>query len=378
MRMIGQLGEFCLYSDRIEKGICPERETLKKENYRSIQGFTFAYGPSAGGLLESVGIDLDTFGEYISDVKVIPYKIRKVRVKSIIDNSILYIERINGSFSASHTISFITAIEEGLGIEPPYEVKIGRIVEMELERIRNHLIVMQRVVEAAGFSVPSFQLLYLIEKVNRVIAKSFGHRYFYGVNGLGSLRFYEEIKSLEEIKKEYKEIYRGIIDNRIFIDRLQSNGVIVDKEGIGPVARSASFKNDARNDGNYAEIYKELGFSTVTYDEGDAFGRFIVRGEEVEESLRILSSINLHSVEYESKKRNNEGEGIGRVESPSGDLAYYVKVNENIIKEVYLFAPSSYNILAFSSSMVKNIFTDFPFNWESFGIWLSEVGVIFE
>lgn len=376
MRLIGQLGEICLFSDRIEEGACPERGLQRRDRPMTPQGFTFAYGPSAGGLLESVGVDILTLGEYIMDVNVIPYKERRVRVRTRVEDVVLSIERINGNFSASHVIAFLSALEKGVGVDPPQEMKLGRIAEMELERIRNHLLVMQRVVKSAGFSVPSYQLLLRMERVNRVIGKVFGHRFLYGVNGPGYLRTLGELGGLEEIGRYFEDLFKKVLENRIFIDRLQSNGIVADREGIGPAARASSFKNDARLDGDYTEMYRELGFLPATAEGGDAFARFMVRGEEVKESLRILFSIKPATVEYRLKEWN--GEGIGRVESPSGDIAYYVKFRGGSVTELHFLPPSNYNILAFSSSMVKNIFTDFPFNWESFGIWLSEVEVRLE
>jgi len=68
---------------------------------------------------------------------------------------------------------------------------------------------------------------------------------------------------------------------------------------------------------------------------------------------------------------------LGRVESPSGDLAYYLRLNRGSVEEVALLPPSLLNLISFSLSMRGNVFTDFQFNWESFGIWISEVGVKF-
>jgi Ni,Fe-hydrogenase III large subunit len=50
-------------------------------------------------------------------------------------------------------------------------------------------------------------------------------------------------------------------------------------------------------------------------------------------------------------------------------------MDNGIIKQVEFVSPSISNILAFEISTPGNIFTDFHFNWESFGIWISEAGV---
>ncbi|WP_369609761.1 hypothetical protein [Sulfurisphaera javensis] len=374
-RIIGKLGKYCLYSDSVIEGECPEVKE-EEEMGRVVGSFTFTYGPSAGGLFESVKMEIDTFGEYIRKIAVDPYfKLREIKVLGKnIDDALLLIERINASFSASHSIAFISAIEKFSDGETNPDVSYLRILEIELERIRNNLFVIERMAESAGFLVPAYQLLYLIEKVNRKIGKIFGHRYFFGVNSLNEVRIIDDNVKFDDIEREFKEIYPDIIKNRIFIDRLQNNGVIKDERSIGPVARAAGFEYDARREDLHLP-YNDFDFSIPRYDTGDAFGRLIVRAEEVFESLRIISQIKLKRARQSIKV--NEGEGIGRVESPSGDLAYNVSISNGKVIDLNLLSPSSINIKFFSKSMVKNIFTDFPFNWESFGIWISEVGVKF-
>lgn len=373
-RVIGKLGKYCLYSDSLVEGECPNEE--RKQISTLYGSFTFAYGPSAGGLLESVEIDLNTFGEYIRDVRVDPYfKTREIKILGKnIEDALLYVERINAPFSASHSIAFLSAIEKISESEVNYEVLTARILQIELERVRNHLFVIERLAETASFQVPLNQLMYLVEKVNRKIGKVFGQRYFFGVNSINAVRILDNEVNFSDIEKEFKEIHKDLVESRIFIDRLQSNGVIVDETSIGPAARAAGFKYDARIEETHLP-YKDFDFSVPRYDYGDAFGRLMVRIEEIFESLRIISQIKLKK--SEQKIRLLDGEGIGRVESPSGDLVYLVRINSGKVSNVDLLSPSSINVKSFSKSMIKNIFTDFQFNWESFGIWISEIGVKF-
>jgi len=101
---------------------------------------------------------------------------------------------------------------------------------------------------------------------------------------------------------------------------------------------------------------------------------------EIIESAKIL--VELHD---EIKNSNNErgknhkqggGEGLSQRRESSGDLAYYVKLNNGIIDSVSLLTPSQVNLNLFLKSVINTIFTDFQFNWESFGIWVSEIGVM--
>ncbi|AEB94912.1 MULTISPECIES: hypothetical protein [Metallosphaera] len=365
MRIIGDIGNYCLTSEGLKEGPCPYDELqVPSLGYGS---FEFVYGPSAGGLLESTAFIISTYGEDIEAVKNAGYKLRQIKVTNMpLNESIIRVERINANFAASHTISLLSAIEKATETEVPQKVIEARIAQLELERIRNHLLVIQRELETASFLVPNYLLLQQIEETNRAISKSCGHRYFFGANSLGEIRCELVLPRLK-----LKEI-NDILENRIFIDRLQGNGKIIESYAIGPAARAAGLEYDARLE--VEELgYKDLDLKLVKEEEGDAFARILVRLREIEESYRLLQEIKVSPVKYEVKSK--DGCAIGRVESPSGDLAYYLKMRSGVIEQVHLLPPSKINMRLFLKSMPGNIFTDFAFNWESFGIWLSEIEV---
>ena len=64
------------------------------------------------------------------------------------------------------------------------------------------------------------------------------------------------------------------------------------------------------------------------------------------------------------------------METPSGNCTFYIEIRENNIDYVYLRPPSLFNLEGFLSGMQGNVKTDFPFAYESFGIWVSEMSVI--
>ncbi|QPG48593.1 formate hydrogenlyase [Saccharolobus solfataricus] len=382
-RKIGKLGNYCLYEKTITEGKC--EETQKPFTPQTYGSFRFIYGPSAGGLLESIKFVITTNGEKILGIEAEVYKNRTIKISGLpIDDAILKVERINAPFSASHTIAFLLAIEDALELELDYQTLLKRIAEIELERIRNHLFVIARLTETASLNVPTFHLLHLIEEVNRLIGKICGHRYFFGVNSLNEVRCdFGNLLKIIDITKEFKQIFDGLVESRIFIDRLQENGKIKDENSLGPAARAAGFNYDARKDFKVLP-YDDLGFKTITTHESDSFGRFLVRGLEILESSKMLVTL------YDMIKNNNTnhrkikesykkaGEGLVRVESPSGDLAYYVNLDNGIVKSVSLLTPSQVNLSLFLKSVINTIFTDFQFNWESYGIWVSELGVKLE
>ena len=379
-RYIGHSGKFKVYSGSISMENA--YSAPQKNVHISAPGeFDFYYGPATGGLLESVGMKLTNPGEIINGMEVNPdFKRRSIAMTGLtVEDALLRVERINGFHSASHAISFLTAVEDALGIEVPDTLQKTRIVMLELERIRSNMEVLKRMCEPAGFGVPVNQLGYLREKVSRIISEVAGHRFFFGVNGIGkaaidTTRIGDRLKG---VKNEFTRIFEGLQESKIFLNRLQNNGITRDEPLLGPAARAAGMGIDARLDFPVLP-YSQLEFKPAIRNEKDCFARFMVRGEEILNSADLIDRIGfIANLATDNIAASGSGEGASRIESPQGDLFYYVKVKEGHLQDVWFVTPSELNISAFESSMLGNIFTDFHFNWESYGIWISEMGVEF-
>lgn len=377
-RHIGDYGRYSVYERTIVR--MDSAGSAGKTIHNPAPGeFDFYYGPSTGGLMESVGFRLTTPGEMISSAEVNPdFKKRVLRLKGLtVDDALLRIERLNGFHSASHTVAFLAAVEDALQFEVPEQVKKARIVMLELERIRSNLEVVKRMCEPAGFGVPVNQIGYLREKASRIISEASGHRFFFGISGTGkaSINVAGAGKALSVLGSEFNRIFQGLQESKIFLNRLQNNGITAGVELTGPAARAAGRRVDARLDSPDLP-YSELSFEPVVRDEKDCFGRFMVRGQEILQSVELIHSVGDPGAVNKSPHTGKEsGEGAGRVESPQGDLFYYVKLDDGKLADIWYVSPSSMNVRAFEQSMKGNIFTDFHFNWESFGIWISELGV---
>ena len=368
---------------RITENMITEKTETLTEKYKELPGeFGFLYGPSTGGLLESVLFNIHTPGEVIKGIDVNPeVKLRKIIVNGLKPaDALLRIERINAYHSASHSIAFCSAVEDALDKEVSETTRERRIAMIELERIRSNLEVIKRICEPAGFGVPYNQIAYLKEKISRIIGNLFDHRYMFSSNSIGfaTLNFKDVSGELSEIRKDFSDIFDSLLQSKIFLNRLQNNGVIDTADLIGPAARAAGHNIDARIDSETLP-YRDMNFKPAIFDEPDAFGRFYVRSMEVLDSIDLVMSIKLETQQEKSNDpKNSEGEGAARIESPQGDLFYYVKIFDGKIDHIELSSPSIPNINAFKKSMIGNIFTDFHFNWESFGIWISEAAVLFQ
>ncbi len=381
-RFIGRTASFEVYpsvlAPAVPGAVEPERKLGPSE-------MRFNYGPSTGGLMESVNFSIDSPGELITGIEVNPYyKTRKLRISGQKpEDALLIMERINGFHSASNSISYILAVEDALGITVPEPVSMRRIIQIELERIRSNLTVMERLCSAAGFGVPHNMLAALREKVSRIIGNTTGHRYMFGTGKIGGtdLSFSGIAHKLEPLIDQFRGINESLLQSKIFINRLQGNGKVTDQGLIGPAARSAGLRFDARSD-SQSLPYERLNFQPIVRNEADAFGRFMVRAEEIFSSMGLIEraeelSEGSERIEVVSPEIA-DGTGAARVESPQGDLFVFTEIGNFVLRHIELMSPGKSNLEAFRHGSVGTIFTDFPFNWESFGIWISEVGVEIE
>lgn len=358
------------------------KNKLKWENEeKGKRDILFSYGPSTAGLMESIGFNFLTPGERIKDTLIdYKWKERKLNIIGInVKDAIMYVERINGIHTVSNSVAFLISSMDAAGIDIQWETKESFIMMIEIERIRSNLIVIKRLCESASLSVPMYELSSLIEKISRIIGKHFGHRYFFSYIFSGK-RVETEIlvKEIEEVVDEFHEIYSTLLESKIFINRLVRNGIIKTGMLIGPAARGAGIPADARFD-SMSLKYENIRILKENF--GDAFARFLIRSKDIIQSMEIIRKLNIRSIQLNKRElyiTNLNGQGAARIEGPAGDIFFFTEFKGGKLKNIEYSSASLINTFSFKSSMSGNIFTDFHFNWESFGIWVSEMAVNFQ
>ncbi len=357
--------------------------------------FAFPYGPVSSGVPESGGFKLITYGERI--VKIIPqinFKKRGIERKVIgmqPNDALLLIERSAGNFSASYSTCFVTAVETILNLEVPSRSKWIRAIAIELERIYNHLHVFGRLSEAATQNVSAAETHVLKERVLRINAKYFGHRYLFGFNRVGgvshNLLSKEERRSLlneiKEITNKFSNLVTYFLSSRIFLDRLQNTARLSNQDAlkmgaVGPSARASAIEWDDRL--TYPiEPYNDVFVDLKTDEEGDTMARTMVRIHEIQSSVFLLEQLldkmpvdgHAPSKLDVSSERYDEQASFSfcRIESPSGDLIHAVQIDKTgRIKLLHMRPSSLVNWLPLAKSLEGNVFTDFQFAYESYGL----------
>ncbi len=354
--------------------------------------FTFPYGPVSYGVPEAGGFKFITYGERI--VKVVPqvnFKKRGVENRAVgrdPKDVLPLIERSAGNFSAAYSSCFATAVEEALGLRVPSQTKWTRAVAMELERIYNHLFVFGRLSEAAAQNVATAQANILREEVLRLNARYFGHRYLFGINRIGGVS--ADLSktdrkrlsgSIRAIVQEFRRLIDYFLSSRIFLDRLQTTAQLSRQDAltlgaVGPAARGSDVQWDDRL--TYPiEPYGDIYVDVETEPGGDTMARTMVRVKEIyssEVALReLLDGMPSDGCSAQARSgapiMSSPEFSFCRVESPSGDLIQVVELDERgRIKALHIRPASLVNWLPFAKCLERNVFTDFQFAFESFGL----------
>lgn len=356
--------------------------------------FEFPYGPVSSGVPEAGAFKLVTYGERV--LKVVPrinFKKRGVEqavLGKLPQDALLLVERSAGTFSASYSTCFATAVEGALSVDVPSKAKWTRAAAIELERIYNHLNVFGRLAEAASQNVAAAQTYALREAVLRLNSRYFGHRYLFGINTIGGIRYdltkedrANLVNEVRNVAGEFSKLVEYFLTSRIFLDRLQGTAKLSRSDAIrlgsvGPPARGSGLQWDDRL--TYPiEPYEDIYVNLETESGEDTMARTMVRVKEISSSTIALRELldrmpGDRAQAKISQVRPSHGDGpddfsFCRIESPSGDLVQVVQVNSRgRVSNLHIRPASLVNWLPFAKSLQGNVFTDFQFAYESFGL----------
>lgn len=286
------------------------------------------------------------------------------------------VERVCGICNVAHTTCFCQAVESLGGIEIPLRAKYLRVIVAELNRIHSHLLLLGVAGLEIGFE-SLFQYLWRDrEIVLGLVEKLTGNRVMAEFSTIGGVRrdlnpyLAEEIKKgLDTLKDRmffYKEVFN---DDPTFGLRTKGVGLLGKTDAlklsvVGPVARGSGLETDVRKHDPYI-AYGEVPFEEVVYREGDSWARFMVRLDEVIQSINIITYAidNLPTGPYRVRvpRRMPEGEALSRVEAPRGELVHYVKSNDTAYPErVKIRSPTLANIASFREMIRGCYVADIP------------------
>jgi NADH-quinone oxidoreductase subunit D len=210
-----------------------------------------------------------------------------------------YTDRLNYVSPLINNMGYCMAVEKLLGMSVPERCHYIRVIMSEISRISDHLTcVGAGAMELGAFTVFLYMIKareYLWDLVEMVTGARLTVTYCRvgGVKGDLPAEFAAACaKAFAETRKVLAESDTLLTRNRIFVDRMSGTGRISAEDAIshgitGPFLRGCGVAYDVRKDCPYA-VYDRLEFDVPVGTRGDNLDRYMVRMEEMQQSMRIV------------------------------------------------------------------------------------------
>lgn len=233
-------------------------------------------------------------------------------------------------------------IEEALGLEIPRRAQYIRVLMDELSRIQSHLLFYATFCMDLGALTPFFYGFRDREKILNIFEDTTGGRLIQNYNVIGGVardlhpdfvkKTREFVEYLPTVLKEYHDVFTN---NIIFRQRSKGIGLLSREQALsfgitGPTARASNLACDVRKHNPYS-IYDEVLFKEIIYKNGDCLDRYMVRMDEIEQSLSIISQLldKIPQGDYCAKTKPviklPEGRFFKSVETARGEFGVFIE-----------------------------------------------------
>jgi NADH:ubiquinone oxidoreductase subunit D/NADH:ubiquinone oxidoreductase subunit C len=361
-----------------------ERFTMKREDGFKTDQIVVNLGPhhpSTHGVLR-VAVSLE--GETILGLKpVMGYLHRnheKIGERNTFTQIIPYTDRLDYFNSMSNNFGYVTAVEKLMKIPVAERAEYIRVIMAELSRVQNHLIFVGMLINDLGsMFTPAFYAFEERELILDIFEAVAGSRMMCNYYRFGGVvrdvpdDAMQKIKNLvfERLPAKIDEIERLLNENELLVGRLKGTHVLNSEEAVnysvtGPVLRASGIPYDLRRAEPYS-IYDRFDFDVAVRYNGDMMDNYLIRFDEMRQSIRILEQaikqipqgpINSQKPNYQIKVP--AGEAYGRIESPKGELGFYIISNgKGNPYRYHVRAPSFINLGSLEKMCIGTKIQDF-------------------
>jgi Ni,Fe-hydrogenase III large subunit len=291
-------------------------------------------------------------------------------------------ESVSGDNCFAHGVAYCRAVEEIFQVAVPARADAVRLVGLELERLLAHIGDFGALCNDVAFTVPAAYCARIKEDLLQASTRSVGTRYWRGIAVPGGVRrdlssagATDLRESIRAAAADFFAISDQALNTPSVQDRFEGAGTFApaaarDMAVVGPVARASAISFDVRRDHPYG-AYTALRFNVPTLHYGDVMARARIRVEEARASVRLILDCleNLPEGPIQASLTGTpSGASLSAVESPRGELLYWLKLQEGRIQRCHVRSPSFQNWPALPLAVAGSIIADFPLINKSFNL----------
>ena len=373
--------------------------------------------PSTHGVLRLVvEIDGESVVSLAADIGYLHTGIEKTCEAKFYQQVVPLTDRIDYLCPMTNNLAYCLAVEKLLGLEIPERAQYIRILLNELTRIQSHLVWLGTHAMDIGALTVFLYCFREREDILRIFENLAGQRMmtsYFRIGGLSlepPLDFYKQVQDFLNIMPDRIQQYENLLTgNPIWINRLKGVGYLSPADAIalgvtGPPLRASGVDWDLRRDMPYSG-YEKFQFKVPVSDVGDVWARYVVRMDEMRESVKICQQAldglpegritadapKIVLPDREQMKTQMEslihhfkivtegfavptGEVFQAVESPRGEMGYYV-VSDGTAKpyRVHMRNPSYATLQALETMCKGRLLADVVAVIGSIDIVLGEI-----
>jgi Ni,Fe-hydrogenase III large subunit/Ni,Fe-hydrogenase III component G len=357
--------------------------------FRTVEGdgvYEIPVGPVHAGMIEPGHFRFSVVGETILNLKARLWFVHK-GIERLFHGrrpaeAVELAERVSGDTAVGHTLAFCLAVEDAGGLVVPADARRIRAIVLELERLYNHITDIGALCNDVGHGILNTHAQRVRENLLRHNEYVTGHRLLRGAvhPGGARVRNLPDLDRLADLAADIGEITALALGNSVVRDRFSGTAVLTraqatDLGTLGYVARASGLTTDARLDHPFHD--SDLGgFGTGpaprhTHTDGDVLSRFLVRAEEIQDAVTLISHLaaDVRELDVSATLVPATGSGVGIAEGWRGTIVHRVELDgDGLLTRVKIVDPSFFNWPALPVAMADTIVPDFPLTNKSFNL----------
>ncbi len=268
-----------------------------------VKSMLLNVGPSHPAMHGVIRLITELEGEKVVKVEAEIGYLHRAFEKSAENSSwwqvIPYTDRLNYVSPLINNFGYCAAVEKLLGIEITERCKYIRVIMGEVSRITDHLTCIAACAMELGAMTAFLYFMKAREFLYEIVEEVTGARLTISYGRIGGVKadlpegLLERLEvALKKTEKELYEVDRLLTRNRIFVERTQGVGILTREDAVsyavtGPMARASGVNYDVRKDYPYF-VYDRMEFDVPLGEKGDNYDRYLVRMEEMRQSIRII------------------------------------------------------------------------------------------